>query len=80
MPAEGVCPFGITLESLAALSGSQSSSGVVAGPKAQAVNLPPGAAAACAECPESKACPNVSACCGGRLNINIVVPCPHGRW
>ena len=34
----------------------------------------------CLSCPDSRACPNVTTCCGGQVSVNIVTPCPRGRW
>jgi len=42
-------------------------------------SVPPNAEEICAEC-VSRTCPNVTVCCGGRVSITIVAPCPEGRW
>jgi hypothetical protein len=34
----------------------------------------------CLSCPDSRACPNVTTCCGGQVEVNITTPCPRGRW
>lgn len=34
----------------------------------------------CTACHDTKNCPNAKPCCGGQLNINIVVPCPQGKF
>ena len=34
----------------------------------------------CLSCPDSRACPNVTTCCGGQIEVNITTPCPRGRW
>jgi hypothetical protein len=36
--------------------------------------------AACLSCPDSRACPNTTTCCGGQVEVNITTPCPRGRW
>ncbi|RPI59045.1 MAG: hypothetical protein EHM48_09530 [Planctomycetaceae bacterium] len=47
--------------------------------KQQILKIPAGAIAACKSCGE-RICPNVTVCCGGQVSVNIIVPCPHGRW
>lgn len=36
--------------------------------------------AVCLACGDNKACPNVTACCGGKMAVNIQIPCPRGKW
>ena len=43
-------------------------------------NIPPEAVGVCQNCHDSRACPNVSFCCGGKIVVNIVVPCPRDHW
>ena len=42
-------------------------------------NLPPDAMELCNKCLR-RGCPNVHACCGGRVDLVLRVPCPDGRW
>jgi hypothetical protein len=46
----------------------------------QLPDIPEGAEDTCRNCPDARACPNVSTCCGGKLSVHIVVPCPRGKW
>ncbi|RPI63136.1 MAG: hypothetical protein EHM48_02940 [Planctomycetaceae bacterium] len=38
-----------------------------------------GVIAECQSCGE-RVCPNVTVCCGGQVSVNIITPCPQGRW
>ena len=44
-----------------------------------ASTVPPNAEEICHTC-ASRACPNVTVCCGGQVNVIIMAPCPEGRW
>lgn len=46
----------------------------------RAISLPAGSQAACLRCPDQRACPNVTRCCGAPPRVEIVAPCPRGRW
>jgi len=43
------------------------------------IEIPSDAVERCHHC-ETRTCPNVTACCGGRVSVHIVAPCPDGRW
>jgi len=34
----------------------------------------------CLSCPDSRACPNTTTCCGGQIEVVITTPCPRRRW
>ena len=34
----------------------------------------------CEACDKPGSCPNVSRCCGGRVDVNFVTDCPKGLW
>lgn len=34
----------------------------------------------CHKCPNNRSCGNVTVCCGGQVNVQIVIPCPRGFW
>jgi hypothetical protein len=41
--------------------------------------VPPNpAVAVCEKCPDQRACPNVTVCCGGRITVAFRAPCKHG--
>ena len=42
--------------------------------------IPPNAPALCLSCPDNRACPNTTTCCGGQIEVNITTPCPRERW
>ena len=44
-----------------------------------ASSIPSNAEEICHAC-ASRTCPNVTVCCGGRVSITIIAPCPEGRW
>ena len=61
--------MGLTTEKPNILHGNQPSNAI-----------PPNAPALCLSCPDSRACPNVTTCCGGQIDVNITTSCPRGRW
>jgi hypothetical protein len=53
---------------------------VLTGQAPKRLQTPPGAEGTCLSCPDSRACPNVTTCCGGQVEVNITTPCPRGKW
>ena len=54
--------------------------GITAKATLQIVQFPKNAKKICANCPDSRSCPNVTICCGGQVSVNIVVPCLRDHW
>jgi len=46
----------------------------------QREDIPADAISICQNCHEARSCPNTTVCCGGKLLVHIIVPCPHGYW
>ena len=42
--------------------------------------IPKDVEARCKACNDARGCPNVKVCCGGKITVNIIVPCPKNYW
>ena len=43
-------------------------------------HVPDDACDFCEKCEKPRSCPNVKSCCGGRIDVNFIAPCPKGLW
>jgi hypothetical protein len=62
------CPFGVAWSETDAASPTQADQ-----------RIPDEVPPVCHSCLD-RTCPNVTTCCGGRVSVYLVVPCPKGRF